>query len=135
MRVFLDTSYYLALLNPHDHWHKKALSALKPQDELLTSSLVINETVSLMQARGHFSAAVEFLREARTNPAVQIVHVDPVIQSETWDLFARWGSAGANAVDCASFAVMRRLAIHKALTFDAHFRSAGFDTLTPKPGR
>lgn len=127
MRVFLDTSYYIAILNPRDQWHKKAVKALKPEDEPFTSSLIINETVSLMQARGHFSAAIEFLREARENQAVQIVHADPVVQSEAWDLFARWGSAGANAVDCVSFAIMRRTGVRKAATFDAHFRTAGFD--------
>ena len=82
-----------------------------------------------MQGRGRFSAAIEFLREARASPSVQIVQVDPVIQSEAWDLFARWGGAGANAVDCASFAIMHRFGIRKALTFDAHFRAAGFDML------
>jgi uncharacterized protein len=129
MRVFLDTSYYVAILNPRDQWHKKALKALKPGDELLTSALVINETVSLMQSRGYFSAALEFLREARSNSAVQIVYPDPVVQSEAWDLFTRWGSTGANAVDCVSFAIMRRAGSRKALTFDAHFRAAGFQTL------
>ena len=62
------------------------------------------------QARGFFPAAVTFLKEA-------------------WDLFARWGSAGANAVDCVSFAIMRRLSIEKAFTFDELFRLAGFETL------
>jgi len=130
MRVFLDTSYYIAILNPHDQWHRKALKGLKAGDEIFTSSFVVSETVSLMQARGHFSAAVEFLREIRSNQAVQIVYVDPAMQAEAWDTFARWGSAGANAVDCASFVLMRRLGIKKALTFDAHFRVAGFETLT-----
>ena len=129
MRIFLDTSYYVALLNPRDQWHKRAVNAIKAQDELITSSLVINETVSLLQARGHFSAAVEFLREARMSPTLHIVHIDPALQAEAWDLFARWGSAGANAVDCASFAVMHRMGIRKAATFDAHFRSAGFEIL------
>ena len=81
-----------------------------------------------MQARGHFSAAVEFLREARASATVQVVHADPAFQSAGWDLFSRWGPAGANAVDCASFAMMQRLGIRRALTFDSHFRIAGFQT-------
>ncbi len=111
MRVFLDTSYYIALLYPHDQWHRRAVKALRNEDEAFTSSLVINETISLMQTRGYFSLI--------TNEDV----------AEAWDQFARWGSSGANAVDCATFAAMRRLGIKKALTFDAHFRDAGFDTL------
>ena len=128
MRVFLDTSYYIAILNPRDQWHKAAVRALNSEDEVYTSSLVINETISLMQAGGHFSAAVEFLRETRANAAVQVVHTDPAMQAAGWDLFARWGPAGANAVDCTSFAMMHRLGIGRALSFGAHFRAAGFET-------
>jgi predicted nucleic acid-binding protein len=51
------------------------------------------------------------------------------MQAEAWELFARWGSAGANAVDCVSFAIMRRFSIERALTFDERFRLAGFETL------
>src|SRR6266404_3298790 len=127
MRVFLDTSYYIALLYPHDQWHRRAVKALRNEDEAFTSSLVINETISLMQTRGYFSAAIEFLREVRSSQVLQVVYVDPAMQAEAWDQFARWGSSGANAVDCATFAAMRRLGIKKALTFDAHFRDAGFD--------
>lgn len=46
-----------------------------------------------------------------------------------WDLFHRWGGSGANPVDCASFAIMRRMDIKKAFTFDRHFRTAGFAIL------
>jgi hypothetical protein len=94
-----------------------------------TSSLIVNETISLLQARGYFSAALTFLERVRRNEEVQIVHPDPVLQAEAWDLFGRWGSAGANAVDCVSFAMMARLGIRKAFAFDAHFRTAGFETL------
>ena len=95
----------------------------------ITSSLVINETVALLQARGFLSAAIDFLREARASELVQMVHIDSVIQAEAWDLFVRYGSAGANPIDCSSFAVMRRMGITRAFTFDHHFRAAGFETL------
>ena len=80
--------------------------------------------------------ALTFLDHVRRNEEVQIVHPDPVLQAEAWNLLGRWGSAGANAVDCVSFAMMARLGIRKAFTFDAHFRAAGFDTLgTNSPPR
>ena len=110
-------------------WHRKALKAPRPGMSFFTSSLVINETISLLQARGYFSAAVSFLQEVGRNPEVQIVHVDPVLQGVAWDLFSRWGSTGANAVDCASFAVMEKFGIRKAFSFDERFRAAGFETL------
>jgi len=129
VRVFVDTSYYVARMMPRDQWHRASIKAVKPGMIFFTSSLVINETISLLQSRGYFSAALTFLERARRNEEVQIVHPDPALQAEAWDLFGRWGSSGANAVDCVSFATMARLGIRKAFAFDAHFRTAGFDTL------
>jgi predicted nucleic acid-binding protein len=114
---------------PNDQAHAKAVKAVKSDIIPVTSSLIVNETLALMQARGFLSAAIEFLREARSNPYVQIVQIDSIIQSEAWDLFVRYGGTGANPIDCSSFAVMRRMGITKAFTFDRHFRAAGFGTL------
>jgi len=129
MTAFVDTSYYIARIMPRDQWHEKALRAGRPGITFFTSTLVINETISLLQARGFFSAAISFLREARLSEAISIIYPDAVMQSDGWDLFARWGPAGANAIDCVSFAVMRKLSIRRAFTFDEHFHIAGFDIL------
>jgi uncharacterized protein len=129
VRVFIDTSYYVARMLPKDQWHRASIRAVKPGMIFFTSSLVINEAISLLQSRGYFSAALTFLGEARRNEEVPIIYPDAALQAEGWDLFGRWGGAGANAVDCVSFAMMARLGIRKAFTFDAHFRTAGFEIL------
>ena len=129
MRIFIDTGYYIARIMPHDQWRQAARQAVRPGMTYFTSSLVVNETISLLQARGHFSAALTFLERVRQSETVQILYPDPVLQSEAWDLFATFGASGANAVDCLSFAVMNRLGILRAFTFDGHFRVAGFETL------
>ena len=129
MRVFVDTGYYVARVMPKDQWHKAAVKAVRPGMIFFTSSLVVNETISLLQARGHFSAALTFLDRVRRSEDVQILHLDPVLQAEAWDLFGEWGGSGANAVDCVSFAMMKRMGIRRAFTFDAHFRGPGFEIL------
>ena len=129
MTVFLDTGYFIAMQVETDQWHTMAAAATEPGLRLITSSLVISETASLLQARRQLSTALDFLQRIRADPNTQIVYVDPVLQTEAWDLFHRWGGSGANPVDCASFAIMRRLNIKKAFTFDQHFRTAGFEIL------
>ena len=129
MTVFLDTGYFIALQVERDQWHALAVQAIRPGLRLVTSSLVINETVSLLQARGLFSTALEFLQGIRSDSDIQIVYVDPALQSEAWDLFQRLGGSGANAIDCSSFAVMQSLQIRKSFTFDHNFRTAGFEIL------
>lgn len=129
MTAFVDTSFYIARVMPRDQWHAKAERAVRPGTNFFASSFIINETISLLQARGFVSAAVSFLREARLNQDISIVYPDAAMQAEGWDLFARWGGAGANAVDCVSYVVMRRMSIRKSFTFDEHFRTAGFEIL------
>jgi len=129
MTAFVDSSYYVARIQPHDQWHKQAVRAADSASRFVTSAPVINETISLLQSRGQLSAALHFLQEIRANPAVEIVYLDPALQSEAWDLFYRWSGSGANPVDCASFAIMRRRGIKKAFTFDKHFKTAGFQIL------
>ncbi len=70
MNAFVDTSYYVARVMPRDKWHAKALRAVRPRIGFITSALIVNETISLLQARGLFSAAIAFLREARLNKDV-----------------------------------------------------------------
>ena len=129
MTVFVDTSFFIAIAMKRDQWHDRAVESLRPGMSLVTSSLVINETVSLLQARGHFSAALTFLRQTRRSNDLRVLYVDPSQQSHAWDEFARWGAMGANAVDCVSFVLMKEQSIRRALAFDQHFRLAGFEIL------
>ena len=129
MTVFVDSGYYIAFLIPRDQWFHEAEKAGRSEFRAVTSSMVVNETISLLQARGLLSTALGWLQGVRQDTNTQIVYVDAVLQSEAWDLFHRWGGSGANPVDCASFAIMRRMNIKKAFTFDQHFRTAGFEIL------
>ena len=127
-RAFADTSYFIARLIVQDQWHRRALATKAPR-ETITSSLVINETISLLQARGLFTAALAFLRGIREQEGLRIVYPDAALQLAAWEMFGRHVAYGANAVDCVSFAIMAEHSIRRALTFDNHFRAAGFEIL------
>ena len=91
MHAFIDTSYFYARLVQNDQWHKRAQkAAAAPNLVAVTSSLVVSETASLLQAKGKFSAAPTFLRGIRSGSEIRIIHVDPVLQAEAWDLFGKW---------------------------------------------
>jgi len=57
---------------------------------------------------------------------VYVVHVDPDLDEEAWDLLDRMLDKDWSLVDAASFIVMRRLGITEVLTTDHHFSQAGF---------
>jgi len=50
MNAFVDTSFYIARIMPRDQWHEKALRAPRPGIKFFTSSMIVNETISLLQA-------------------------------------------------------------------------------------
>ena len=126
MTVFVDTGYFIARMQASDQWHAAAIEADDASLELVTSNAVINETITLLQKRGFLSLALDFLREIRAGSDITVVYIDPAMQADAWDLYARYAGPGAGGVDCTSFALMRRLGIRKAFTFDKHFRAAGF---------
>lgn len=126
MTVFVDTGYFLALMLPQDRWHKLAAKISAVDATLVTSSQIIGETITLLQLRGHFSLALDFLQNICNDPDLRIVYPDAPLQSSAWDEFKKSGGLGASAVDCLSFAIMRKSKITKAYTFDRHFATAGF---------
>ena len=129
MTAFVDTSFFVALVVKRDRWHARAINAAEPGMLLFTSSLIVNETISLLQSRGYFSDALLFLRETRRNERLTILYPDPPLQARAWDGFARWGAYGANAIDCTSFTLMKSYSIRDVLTFDQHFSMAGFNVV------
>ena len=131
MSVFLDTSYLYACITVRDQWHRLALAAPWPVPGGVTSSLIVNETVTLLQTRGFFSRSLEFLQSIRDDNKIEIVYADTELQQKGWNLLWSNGGSGANAVDCTSFALMKQRRIRLAYTFDKHFHQAGFQTLLP----
>jgi hypothetical protein len=127
--VFVDTGFYIAATFPRDQWHSIAIAASGEKQRYVTSNLVLNETVALMAGRGFLSAALDFISSIRAARDTEIVYVDADLQVTAWSLLGRHAGWGASPVDCASFAIMRRLGIERAYTFDGHFKTAGFKIL------
>jgi hypothetical protein len=50
VRIFVDTSYYVARIMPKDRWHQASIRAVKPGMVVFTSSPIVNETSSLLQS-------------------------------------------------------------------------------------
>jgi uncharacterized protein len=57
---------------------------------------------------------------------VEIVHIDPALDAEAWDLLKARADKEWSLVDCASFVIMQHRGITQALTTDHHFEQAGF---------
>ncbi len=128
--VFLDTGYILALELANDQHHATALShwrrVSQNHPDLVTTSYVLNETVTFFNSRGYHSKAVSVGNVLLESPSVDLVHVDESLLLEGWSYFARHRDKRYSLTDCISFVVMRESEIQTAYAFDRNFIQAGF---------
>lgn len=126
MRVLVDTSALLAVLDAEDPNHERATALLKASlrwDELLTHNYVHVEAEQLVRRRLGAAAAARLLEELL--PGIRTVWVDEATHAEAVRAVVGGGRA-SSLVDQVSFAVMRNLDIEVALAFDADFEREGF---------
>jgi predicted nucleic acid-binding protein len=131
MKLFVDTSAWLALNDKNDQYHRKAVSmssAIKRQKiELITSEYIFDESITLIRYRVSHKAAVIFGDSLLNSGIVRIEDVTNEIRVKAWDIFKRYGDKELSFTDCTSFVLMKDLSLHKAFTFDEHFRHIGFE--------
>jgi predicted nucleic acid-binding protein len=132
-RVFADTSYRIALLNPRDELHGKAraVSQSNSFDEIVTSEMVLSELLNSFSDRG------PLLRQAVAKAVERLRHIRAVVIrpqtskqfEEALRRYVEMADKSWSFTDCASFLIMEGEEIRAALTHDRHFAQAGFETL------
>lgn len=125
--IFLDTSAIYALADRGDPNHREAVAAfrrlLDDGEDVLLHSYILVEAAALLQRRLGLSSALQFLQESQ---GFQIHWVSSGDHEEAVGLLGERGKRGLSLVDCASFAIMRRYQVNRALAFDADFAQEGF---------
>ena len=128
--VFADTGYWIALLNPNDELHEKALTIRKDLGEaqIVTSEMVLVEVLNYAAGRGLpiRGAAADLTDTLWDDPSVEIVRqtsrqFELAVEMYHCRLDHRW-----SLTDCASFLVMEERNINEALAYDRDFEQAGF---------
>lgn len=126
MKVFVDTSAFLALLDEDDLHHREAAAtfrSLTETVELVTHNYVHLETLAITRRRLG-PAAVAQLTDGLF-PMIRTVWVDESLHQVA--LAAnRAGRGAVSLVDRVSFEVMRREGIGVAFAFDRDFEAEGF---------
>ncbi|HEU5205692.1 MAG TPA: PIN domain-containing protein [Candidatus Limnocylindrales bacterium] len=126
MKVFVDTSALLAILDEDDRHHPEAAavfrSLLTGGVELVTSNYVEVESAALVRRRLGAPAALELADGIL--PTIKTIWVDEPLHRAA--LAAHRASASVSLVDQVSFEVMRRQGIVTAFAFDSDFDAQGF---------
>lgn len=131
-KIFADTAGWGNLVDPGQPYHKLAShiyrSARQQGHPFITTNYVLTELVALLTSPLHIqrSAIINFIDAIKASPYVQVIHIDPTLDDQAWQLLVQRPDKTWSLVDCASFVVMQREGISEALTTDHHFEQAGF---------
>ena len=133
IEAFVDTSGYFSLVNRNDHLHAVARSIaadlIASSTRLVTTDYVIDETVTLLQARNLGYVARPWLEQVFSSDGIEIVWMNAKRFEEVRRFFTKHADKEWSFTDCFSFCVMRERQISQALASDQHFRQADFSTL------
>lgn len=132
-RVFADTGYWIALLNPRDDLHKKAsaISRDYSPDQIVTSEMVLTEFLNSFSDHGPRlrQAAAKAVASLRETSQIAILPQTSRLFERALKRYQDMADKSWSLTDCASFLIMEEERLGAALTHGRHFAQAGFQTL------
>ena len=88
--VFADTSFYLAVLNPRDLAHTKALHVgQRVERPVLLSDFILLELGNALSAAGHRQLFSRLVAHLRSHPNVRIIPASRDLLDRGFELFSR----------------------------------------------
>ena len=133
MRIYIDTSGFIALASRKDGNHAAAKEFLKSSiDEghrFVTGKSVLIEYVDGLTKRATKGEAIRQLDLILSSRFLLVEDVRDEDWSLGLDYFRRYHDKAIDLTDSLSFAIMERLGIDSAFTFDGDFEVHGFVTV------
>jgi predicted nucleic acid-binding protein len=132
-KIFLDTSYAVALSSHTDENHNRAVELAEECEasntHFVTTRAILLEIGNALSKVRYRTAAVRLLTALENDPNIEIVPASNDLYQRAFETYRdrldkEWG-----LIDCMSFVVMSDHGLTEALTADNHFRQAGFHAL------
>ena len=128
--VFVDTSYWIAIINPKDQWHNAAKSAREKIGEmpLVTTDEVLTEFLNSFSERGdNFrTKSVEAVHEIMNDLNIKVIPQTRESFRNGIDLYNERSDKKYSLTDCISMNVIKNKDINNVLTSDHNFEQEGF---------
>ena len=120
MTLFVDSSAFYAGADRGDRQHQRAVAILSAGEPLVTTDHVLVEAWLLLQRRLGAQAAERFWEGLRAG----VARIEPVGAADlerAWSIGLEFSDQGFSIVDRTSFAVMQRIGVLRAASFDDDF--------------
>lgn len=136
--IFVDASFFVALLSTRDDQHARAQGAFEAfegrrlRDLFLTTNNVVLETITVAGRQGGNSLAVEVGEMLYAEKLARVYRTTAEDELAALGYRKQHLDKRYSAVDCLSFVVMLRHGIHEVLAFDRRDFSHRFVVLPPR---
>ena len=128
--VFADSFYFLALINPRDMAHERALEFSEKQEiPLITTAWVLTEVADGLCRPPGRAVFASLLQDLENDTLSTIIPPSQLLFRQGVELYTARPDKDWSLTDCISFVSMRQHGLTDALTGDRHFEQAGFNTL------
>jgi uncharacterized protein len=130
--LFVDTAGWGHLLDPTQKHHALAATiyrdARQQGRKLITTNYILAELTALLTSplRIPRPKIIAFVEGFKASSYIKIIHVDPSLDEQAWQLFSQRQDKEWSLVDCSSFVIMPQHGLIEVLTTDHHFEQAGF---------
>ncbi len=131
--VFVDTAYFVALLDPRD---AKRLMALVMAEEferkrtpLLTSDAVMIELGNYFSRSPNKAVVADFISWVRSRPSWQVIPLTPALLARAEARYRQFADKNWSLTDCVSMEVMVERRMIQIATTDRGFEQASFVVL------
>ena len=118
--IFVDSSFFIALVDRKDQWHSaaKAVLPLLADETILISDLIIAESVTIIGRRSGGKPGVQLYHYFTDN--CDLVFTDEKILNGGMSVFLRYDGT-LSVSDAVSVFIMERENIDRIVSFDADF--------------
>jgi len=132
--VFIDTGGYFALASSRDANHAASVAIMagliSRGFRLYTSNFVLAEVHAMLLTRIDRRVALETLT-AIDRSDTTIIRVTQADETRARQIIAQYDDKNFSLTDATSFAIMDRLGISQAMSFDGNFGQYGLTVLSP----
>jgi predicted nucleic acid-binding protein len=133
----MDSSGYFTLTHARDAFHAEAVSVFgqltAERYRFFTTNFILAELHALLQSRVNRQVALAVLTQIDNSRMTTIVRARQQDEQRAHDILRRYDDKDFSLTDAVSFAVMERLGISIAFTFDQHFGQYGWQLAPPSP--
>ncbi len=129
-RFFVDTGAWYALADKKDPDHGQAECFFRNNKiPLLATNFIFDETITLLRSRLGWNVAKDFGQKLKKSSFATLISVKDEDEDRAWEIFLKYKDKDFSYTDCTSFAVMERLKMDTAFSFDKHFLAMKFKVM------